>query len=173
MARIQRRQPTKKTGSTGAAKSSTERIFGTKVLSHGYTGVPNILLRAQKRLGITPTQLNIIVQLLSYYYDPARPPFPTKRDLAQRVGITEQTLRINIKALEDAGLITREQWKTAAGDYGSNRYHMSGLVKKLKELEPDFEEERKERQEARKLTETPRARANARAKKGKSDGGTE
>ena len=50
---------------------------------------------------------------------------------------------------------------------------MSGLVKKLKELEPDFEEERKERQDARKLTETPRARANARAKKGKSDGGTE
>lgn len=173
MARIPRRQTAKKTNGDGTTKSSTERIFGTKVLSHGYTGVPNILLRAQKRLGITPTQLNIIVQLLGYYYDPLRPPFPTKRDLAQRIGITEQTLRINIKALEDVGLITREQWKTAAGDYGSNRYHMTGLVKKLKELEPDFEEERKERQEASKLTETPRARAKARAEKGKSNGGTE
>lgn len=153
-------------------KSSTERIFGAKVYSHGYTGVPNILLRAQHRLGITPTQLSIIVQLLSYYYDPLRPPFPTKRELAKRIGITEQTIRINIKALEEAGLVTREQWKTAAGDYGSNRYHLTGLINKLKKLEPDFEEERKEREDAKSLTETPRARANARVKKGQSDGGT-
>lgn len=164
----EKKRPRKK----ASEKSSTERIFGTKVYSHGYTGVPNILLRAQNRLGITPTQLTIIVQLLSYYYDPLRPPFPTKRELAKRIGITEQTLRINIKALEDAELVTREQWKTAAGDYGSNRYHLTGLIAKLKKLEPDFEEERKEREEARNLTETPRARAKARAKKGKSDGST-
>ena len=129
-----------------------------QIYSHGYTGVPNILLRAQNRLRITPTQLTIIVQLLGYYYDPLRPPFRTKRDLAKRIGITEQTIRINIKTLEDAGLVTREQWKTAAGDYGSNRYHLTGLINKLKKLEPDFEEERKEREEARNLTETPRAR---------------
>ena len=154
-----------------APKSSTERIFGTKVISHGYTALPNILLRAQKRLGITTTQFNIIAQLLSYWIDPTRPPFPSKRDLSQRMGITPQTLRINIAALEERGLIRREQWKTAAGDYGSNRYHLDGLVKKLKQLEPDFDQERKERQEARALTETPNARATARARK-KSDGGT-
>ena len=152
-----------------APKSSTERIFGTKVVSHGYTALPNILLRAQKRLGITTTQFNIIAQLLSYWIDPARPPFPSKRDLSQRMGITPQTLRINIAALEERGLIRREQWKTAAGDYGSNRYHLDGLVKKLKQLEPDFDQERKERQEARALTETPNARAAARARM-KSDG---
>lgn len=161
-----------KTRKKAPEKSSTERIFGSKVYSHGYTGVPNILLRAQNRLGITPTQLTIIVQLLGYYYDPLRPPFPTKRDLAKRIGITEQTIRINIKALEEAGLVTREQWKTSAGDYGPNRYHLTGLIYKLKKLEPDFEEERKEREEARALTETPRARASARARKAKGDGGT-
>ena len=154
-------------------KSSTERIFGAKVYSHGYTGVPNILLRAQNRLGITPTQLTIIVQLLSYFYDPLRPPFPTKRELAKRIGITEQTLRINIKALEDAGLVKREQWTTAAGDYGSNRYHLTGLIEKLKKLEPDFEEERNEREKSRHLTETPRARAKARAIRGRRNGSTE
>ena len=154
-------------------KSSTERIFGPKVMAHGFVGVPNILVRGQKRLGITPTQFNILVQLLSYYYDPDRPPFPSKRELAERIDITQQTLRINIKALEDAGLLQREQQKTSAGDYGSNRYHLTGLIEKLKKLEPDFAEERKERQEARKLTERPRARAEARAKGGMRDGGTE
>ena len=89
--------------------SSTERIFGAGVVEHGYTALPNILLRAQARLGINTTQFNIIAQLLSYWIDPARPPFPTKRELAKRISITEQTLRINIKALEDAGLLRREQ----------------------------------------------------------------
>lgn len=132
------------------------------MVSHGYTGVPNILVRAQSRLGISTTQFNIIVQLLSYWIDPARPPFPPKRDLAQRMSITQQTLRINIKALEEKGYINRVQQKTAAGDYGSNIYRLDGLVAKIKELVGDFDEERKERETARSKTETPNARRNAR-----------
>ena len=154
-------------------KSSTGRIFGPKIMSHGYTAIPNILLRGQSRLGLSPTQFNIIAQLLSYWFDPDRPPFPSKRELAGRIGITEQTLRINIKALEEAGLVFREQRYTMAGDYGSNTYHLGGLVKKIKKLVPDFDEERKERQAARRLTEKPNARASARAKRGKTNGSTE
>lgn len=151
-------------------QSSTQRIFGAKVMDHGYTALPNILMRGQKRLGISTTQFNIIAQLMSYWFDPARAPFPSKRELAQRMGITEQTLRINIKALEERGLVKREQWTTPAGDYGSNRYHLDGLVKALKKLEPDFDEERKERAKSKNLTEKPNARANARTTKGKIDG---
>lgn len=143
-------------------KSSTERIFGADVISHGYTGVPNILVRAQSRLGISTTQFNIIVQLLSYWIDPTRPPFPPKRDLAQRMSITQQTLRINIKALEDKGYISRVQQKTAAGDYGSNIYRLDGLVAKIQELVTDFDEERNERRNSRTQTETPNARLSAR-----------
>ena len=160
---------TESNGKRPPQKSSTERIFGEKVVSDGYTGVPNIFLRAQKRLGISPTQFNIITQLLSYWIDPANPPFPSKRDLAQRMGITPQTLRVNIAALEERGFVRREQRKTAAGDYGSNRYHLDGLVKKLQELEPGFEEERQERNQARRLTEIPNARPIRRRKT--SDGG--
>lgn len=32
-------------------KTSTERIFGAAVMSHGFTGVPNILVRARSVLG--------------------------------------------------------------------------------------------------------------------------
>ena len=41
--------------------------------------------------------------------------------------------------------MVREQRFTSAGDYGSNTYRLDGLVKKLKGMEPDFDEERKER----------------------------
>ncbi len=50
--------------------SSTERIWGKPVLSHGYTAIPSILIQAQSRLGITPLQMNIIIQLLDYWLEP-------------------------------------------------------------------------------------------------------
>ena len=154
-----------KTDTEQARKSSTEKIYGPRVMSHGYTAVPNILVRAQSRLGINTTQFNIIVQLLSYWMRPDNPPFPSKKDLAVRMGITPATVRINIKALEEAGLIEREQQVTVHGDYGSNIYRLDGLVAKLKALVPDFDEEREERRTAREKTETPNARARTRQKK--------
>ena len=69
---------------TKTGKSSTERIFGRDVTKHGYVALPNILVRGQARLGLTTTQFNILAQLLSYWIDPKRPPFPSKKELATR-----------------------------------------------------------------------------------------
>lgn len=142
-------------------KSSTEKIFGTGVIGHGYTGVPNILVRAQSRLGLNPAQFNILVQLLSYYMDPARPPFPTKRQLRDRTGLSDATLKKHLRALEQAGFIRREQQITTSGDFGSNIYHLDGLIQKLKKLVPDFDKEREERDQSRRNSEIPNARRNA------------
>ena len=156
------------TRSTGTSpkrkKSSTEKIFGGAVMGHGYTGVPNIMVRAQSRLGLNPAQFNILIQLLSYYMDPARPPFPTKRELRNRTGLSDATLKKHMKALEQAGFIRREQQVTDAGDFGSNIYHLDGLIEKLKKLVPDFDKEREEREESRRYSEKPNARRNAAAK---------
>jgi hypothetical protein len=60
------------------------------VLSHGYTGIPSILIQSQKRLGITPLQMNIVIQLLDFWRSPERKPFPTKKLIAGRIGVTEK-----------------------------------------------------------------------------------
>lgn len=145
-------------------KSSTEKIFGPGVMGHGFTGVPNIMVRAQSRLGLNPAQFNILVQLLSYYIEPTRPPYPPKRHLLQRTGMSEATLKKHVKALEQAGFIRREQQVTGAGDFGSNIYHLDGLIEKLKKLVPDFDKEREEREESRQNSEKPNARRNTAAK---------
>ena len=142
-------------------KSSTEKIFGIDVMRHGYTGVPNIMVRAQARLGLNPAQFNILVQLLSYYMDPARPPYPSKRQLRERTGLSDATLKKHLKALEQAGFIKREQQVTRAGDFGSNIYHLNGLIEKLRKLVPDFDKEREERDKSRRMSEIPNARQNA------------
>jgi predicted transcriptional regulator len=137
------------------ATSSSEKIWGKTIMRHGYTAVPSILIRAQSRLGINTTQMNIILQLLDYWIDPARKPFPTKKDIANRIGVTDKTVQLNIRELEQAGLITRQMRKTAAGDWNSNIYHLDQLIERVKKLEPEFQKEREEREWARKNLETP------------------
>jgi hypothetical protein len=135
--------------------SSTERIWGKAVYKHGYAGIPSILIQLQQRVGINPMQMNIIVQLLDYFFEPSRKPFPTKRELATRIGVTEKTIQVNIRALEKAGLIQREYRRTASGDWNSNIYHLDGLIAKVQGLEPEFAAEKKKRREARAALETP------------------
>lgn len=139
--------------------SSTEQIWSREVTRHGYTGVPSILIRAQSRLGINAIQMNIVLQLLDYWIDPARKPFPSKRDLADRIGVKSgKTIQTNIRELEKAGLIQRELRKTASGDWNSNIYHLDGLIQRVKGLEPQFAEEKRRRADARKRVETPKSR---------------
>ena len=138
--------------------SSTERIWGKAVIGHGYTGVPSILIQAQNRLGVSALQMNIIVQLLDYWRDPDRRPFPTKKELANRIGVTNKTIQNNVRALEKAGLVQREMRRTASGDWNSNIYHLDGLVERVQKLEPDFAEARAKRREARRHAETPAGR---------------
>ena len=132
--------------------------MGKTVLRHGYAGIPSILIRSQARLGLSPTQMNIIVQLLDYWFEPNRPPFPSKKDLADRIGITAKTVQINIRELETAGYITREMRRTKSGDWNSNIYHLDGLVKKIRKLEPEFTEARDKKAAIAKLVETPKGR---------------
>lgn len=135
--------------------SSTETIWGKEVIRHGYAGIPSILIRGQRRLGINPTQMNIILQLLEYWVEPTRKPFPSKKDIADRIGISAKTVQINIRELEKAELIKRELRRTAAGDWNSNIYHLDGLIEKVRKLEPEFAAEKEARARRRKSVETP------------------
>ena len=143
---------------TERGPSSTERIWGKPVLSHGYTGIPSILIQGQQRLGINALQMNIIIQLLDFWRDPARKPFPTTRQIAPRVGVTEKTIQSNIRQLEKAGLIFRQQRKTASGDWNSNIYDLICLVERVAKMEPDFADARQKRREANQYAETPAGR---------------
>ncbi|WP_338066755.1 helix-turn-helix domain-containing protein [Xanthomonas cissicola] len=82
---------------------------------------------------------------MDYWFELTRKPFPTKKELAQRIGCTEKTIQNNIRELEDAGLVQRVLRKTTAGDWNSNIYDLSGLVAKVQALEPEFAQEKQER----------------------------
>jgi predicted transcriptional regulator len=139
-------------------KSSTERIWGKAVRNYGYAGIPSIMIQGQRRLGVTPLQMNILIQLLDYLYDPTRHPFPRKSEIADRLGVTSKTIQTNIRALEKVGLIKREIRRKAAGDYDSNVYHLDGLIARVQALEPEFRQLKEQRQRARRRVEMPKGR---------------
>lgn len=120
------------------ASKESERKWGKKVMAIGFCIVPSLLLRAQQRLGLNPTQLAVLMQLCDFWWEETRKPHPGKKLLAQRLGISERSVQRHIGELEQAGLVRRVERRAAHGGKMTNTYDLSGLVARLAELEPDF-----------------------------------
>jgi len=125
--------------------SAFEKLWGKRIQNHGFAAIPTIMVRAQHRLGVNPTQFCILVQLLEYWRTKERAPFPTKQQLADRIGVSQSTIQLNMRELEKAGLVKRQGHRTSSGDWGANTYYLDGLVARLAALEPEFEEEKQKR----------------------------
>jgi DNA-binding MarR family transcriptional regulator len=123
---------------------TSEKKWGLAVMQQGYSIIPSLLFKAQQRLGINPTQLAIIVQLADYWWDADRKPYPSKKTLSERLGISPRQLQRHIAELEDAGLVRRIQRTGSHRGKLSNEYDLSGLVARLAKLEPEFRETEEE-----------------------------
>ncbi|MBI1301482.1 MAG: helix-turn-helix domain-containing protein [Alphaproteobacteria bacterium] len=120
-------------------KKIASEKWGEKVMNVGYCIIPSILLRAQRRLGLSPCHLAIVLQLVDHWWDPARKPYPSKKTLSDRMGIGERQIQRYMAELEGAGLIKRiSRYHPSSNGRLSNEYDFSGLVKKIKDLEPEF-----------------------------------
>ena len=117
---------------------ASEKKWGKPVINMGFCIVPSLLFRAQRRLGLNATQLAVIMHLADYWWDADRKPHPSKNTLAQRLNVTPRHVQRIIADLEEFGLVRRiERYAKHRGKL-TNEYDLSGLVKRIKELEPDF-----------------------------------
>lgn len=121
------------------SKASTDK-WGKAVMDLGFCLVPSLLLRAQQRIGLNATQLAVLLQLCDFWWDKDRKPFPSKETLAQRLSLSERQVQRHVAELEKAGLVQRIERRASNGGKLSNTYDLSGLVKRLQELEPEFRE---------------------------------
>ena len=134
-------------------QNSSEQKWGKAVMDLGFCIVPSLLLRGQRRLGLSPTQLAVLLQLCDHWWDAERNPYPGKKRLAERLGISPRQLQRHVAALEAAGLVARIERRGRDGGKLSNSYDLSGLVKRLNLLEPDFRDvEAKVKAERSKVT---------------------
>ena len=134
----------------------SERKWGKDVMALGFSIVPSLLLRAQQRLGLNPTQLSILMQLCDFWWDEERKPFPSKATLSDRLGLSARQIQRHIAELEGAGLVQRTQRWSGHGGKTTNSYDLSGLVGRLQQLEPEFREVEERAKADRKAVSRPK-----------------
>lgn len=100
-----------------------------KGVGGGWTAVPNFLLKKQGALEIGATELNVLINLIRFWWEPARAPFPSPEKLATEMGVSERTIYRTLAVLESKGFVVRV---TKEGEATS--YELRGLVEKLKEM---------------------------------------
>ena len=123
---------------TKATQRASEKKWGKTVIALGFCIVPSLLMRAQQRLGLNPTQLAVLMQLCDFWWDSERKPYPSKKKLAERLSLSPRQVQRYIAELETAGLVKRIERRASHGGKLTNIYDLSGLVNRLKKLEPEF-----------------------------------
>ena len=132
------------------------RRWGAKVADHGYTEVPRLLFASQAELGLTCSQAMVLLHLLDHWwYTSSGLPWPSKKTLATRLQQTERNVQRILTDLENEGLIARQARYHGSGGQKSNAYDLAGLIKRLKQLEPKFHDEREAKKARRARAEAP------------------
>lgn len=145
------------------ASKMSERKWGKPVMDLGFCIVPSLILRAQRRLKLNPTQLAVLMHFADYWWDVNRQPFPSKKTLAERLGLSARQVQRHIADLEEMGLVKRIERRAAHRGKLSNTYDLTGLVKRLKELEPEFREVEEKVKSSRRAVAKPGLRRRRKA----------
>jgi DNA-binding transcriptional regulator YhcF (GntR family) len=128
------------------SQRALEQRWSAPVIAAGYTVLPSIVLKRQKKLGLDSLDLNIVMHLLSYWWKGSDLPFPSKRSLAEAIGVDQSTIRRRIQKLEAAGYLKRIGRRGSNGISKSNRYDLTGLIEAIKPLAAEENELIKQRQ---------------------------
>ena len=115
-------------------------IWPGRIKKHGFVMVPNILVSYQRRLGLSPQQMNMILHLLSYYWNKERLPFPSKALISNRMGVSTRTVQRITQELENAGYIEKVFRTKRGRGQSSNAYSLDGLINRIVELENEYSE---------------------------------
>jgi helix-turn-helix protein len=145
------------TTSTPLQKAGTDRKiekkWGAPLIRAGFTAIPNVIIQRQYAIGLSPLDLNILLQLLAYWWEPKNLPHPSKTTIAKAIGVHPRTVQKRIAAMEKAKFIQRKGRRTSLNGSSTNEYDFSGLIEAaepyaLEELE---EIEQRKRAKAEKL----------------------
>lgn len=105
----------------------------------GFQMLPDLLLKKQRVLGLSPTDLVVLINVtMHWWYD--QKPFPRAAVIASRMGVERRTVQRSMKRLGELGLIRKE-----VENKGTKRERtvsdLTGLVDRLSALalsDPDY-----------------------------------
>lgn len=141
---------------TPKPRRRADERWGKAVIERGFTVLPTMLLWAQARLGLTPDEFNVVVQLAAHWWDANENPRPAKDTIAERMGKNPRTIQRYLTQLEGKGLVKRIARYRPGRGQGANSYSLDGLVKRLEDLEPEFRKVIEQNRLRRRRVEHPK-----------------
>src|SRR5665213_3675946 len=85
-------------------------------LDGGFQVLPDLLLRYQRDLKLTPNDVVVLLNLTMAWWDQDRPPFPRMTTIARRMNASERTVQRSIERLRKARLLFKTSVRDAAGE---------------------------------------------------------
>lgn len=130
--------------------------WGKETMAANYTVIPCALLRGQARLHIGPNELAVLIHLIDHWWRPDAMPWPSKRTIAERLGVSSKSVQRAIASLEKEGLVTRKaRFLKNGGGRTSNEYDLSPLVERLRPIAADMEKASQDAKAVKKAAERP------------------
>jgi predicted transcriptional regulator len=142
-------------------KRRADQRWGKAVIDRGFTVIPTMLFWAQARLRLTADEFNVVLQLVAHWWDANEDPRPAKDTIAERMDKNPWTIQPYITGLEQKGLVKRIPRYRPGRGQGANAYSLEGLVKQLKDLEPEFRKVIEQNRIRRRRVERPTASRDA------------
>lgn len=114
------------------APRSTERAVEKweAAAEAGFQTLPDILLRKQVELGLSPTDMLVLINITMHWWYRDRLPFPRSATIAERMGVDPRTVQRSIRKMQDLKLVERETETLVDGTIRSV-LNLSPLVERL------------------------------------------
>ncbi len=147
-------------------KPDSEKVLRQKwrtSLDAGWTVIPSALIRGLPLLHIGAGELAVLISLIDYWWAPNDPPWPSKKALAERLGVSQKTIQRHLAVLQQEGLIVSEARHRAGGGQTSNRYDLTPLVAKLEAIAAGMKKADAEAAKVKRAATRPGLRAKTNA----------
>jgi hypothetical protein len=99
----------------------------------GFQAIPDVLLKCQEQLGLSCTDMVVMLNILLHWWQVEELPHPRISVIARRMGVTVRTVERSVARLEVLGLVIRGRAEKKGDGPSVRRFDPSGLVYALEE----------------------------------------
>ena len=115
---------------------SVEARWGSSVTSGatGFTAVPSVLIRYQGELGLSSTELVVLLNVITHWWRADELPFVRPTTIAKRMNVDRRTVERAVLSLQEMGLVRRLPAERSHDRTVVRRFDLRGLVAALEKV---------------------------------------
>lgn len=122
-----------------------EHKWTHEVWESGWVGIPSVIIENQRHLKLTPTDIIVLLHLIKHWWKKSDLPHPSKKLIADCMGVNVSTVRRSIARMEQEGILRRIPRFSANSGQTSNSYDFANLVARITPLAQEATAVKKQR----------------------------